>query len=177
MENEREIRQIVDHAQDAWNRGDSAAIASLFAKDAEFVDILGRYHRGRPVIEAGHREIFDTIYKDSRQEYKLHSLRFVRPDVAVVFLHARLQSYLAPAAIDAADRASNIDNKLHEATARPTLVLAKNGGQWEIVAFQNTKEACDWLHREHGASPPAQRAGNRPAVPQGVGCDRINAQS
>jgi hypothetical protein len=28
-----------------------------------------------------------------------------------------------------------------EAQARPTMVLSKDGGKWEIVAFQNTKIA------------------------------------
>lgn len=135
------LRALVDSAQSAWNSGDSAAFASLFAEDAEFVDVLGRYHRGRSVIEAGHRQIFDTIYKGSRVHYDIVSLRPLRPDVAVLFLHARLQSHLPAHAIAAPDRDARTGDQLHESTARPTMVLVKENDRWQIAAFQNTTEA------------------------------------
>ncbi len=55
----------------AWNSYDSVAWAVLFAKDAEFIHILGGYFQGREAIERGHRTIFDTIYKGSQNKFKV----------------------------------------------------------------------------------------------------------
>ena len=122
---ERPLYEIVEKLQAAWNASDSMAWASLFAEDADFIHILGGHFQGREAIEHGHRTIFDTIYKGSRNKLDVEKVRFVRPGVAIVFIRTNLKWYL--------------DGAEQEVQARPTLVAQKNGnGQWEIVAFQNT---------------------------------------
>ena len=122
---ERPLYEIVEKLEAAWNSYDSVAWASLFAEDADFIHILGGHYQGRDAIERGHRTIFDTIYKGSRNKLDAEKIRFVRPDVAIVFIRTNLKWYL--------------DGAEQEVQARPTLVAQKNGnGQWEIVAFQNT---------------------------------------
>ena len=137
---ERAIRDIVKGCEAAWNAGDGAAWVASFAEDADFVDLLGDRHQGRPAIEAGHRHIFATIYKGSRVEYRIDRLRFVRPDVAVAFVHARLWSRLA-VAVDDPRREAHLGSTMSESQARPTMILAKAGDRWQIVAFQNTRVA------------------------------------
>jgi uncharacterized protein (TIGR02246 family) len=69
--------------------------------------------------------IFDTIYGGSRNKFTVDKIRFVRPDVAIVFLGAHLKWSLGGAE--------------QEVKARPTLVAQKRDNrEWEIVAFQNT---------------------------------------
>lgn len=122
---EPRLHQVVERLEVAWNNYDSVAWAALFAEDADFIHILGGHFHGRDAVEQGHRQIFDTIYKGSRNSYTVEGVRFVRPDVAIVFIRAHLKWYLSGAE-------QNID-------ARPTLVAhKKDNGQWEIVAFQNT---------------------------------------
>ena len=65
---ERSLHEIVEKLEAAWNSDDSVAWASLFAEDADFIHILGGHYHGRDGIERGHRIIFDTIYKGSRNE-------------------------------------------------------------------------------------------------------------
>ena len=137
---ERAIRDIVGRCEAAWNAGDGAAWAASFAEDADFVDILGDHHQGRASIEAGHRHIFATIYQGSRVEYRVERLRVVRPDVAIAFLHARLWSRLA-VAVDDPRREAHVGSTVSENRSRPTMVLAKAGDRWQIVAFQNTRVA------------------------------------
>jgi len=122
---ERSLYEIAEKLEAAWNASDSLAWASLFAEDADFIHILGGHFQGSGAIEQGHRTIFDTIYKGSRIKLGVEKVRFVRPDVAIVFIRTNLKWYLGGAE--------------QEVQARPTLVAQKNGnGQWEIVAFQNT---------------------------------------
>ena len=64
----------------------------------------------------------------------------MRPDVAVAFVHARLWSRLAVAADDPR-REAHVGTAMSESEARPTMILAKAGDRWQIVAFQNTRVA------------------------------------
>ena len=137
---ERAIHDIVERCEAAWNAGDGEAWAADFAEDADFVDILGDHHRGRAAIAAGHRHIFATIYRGSRVQYQVERLRFVRPDVVIVFLRARLWGRLA-VATDDPRREAHVGATMSESQARPTLILAKTGDRWGIAAFQNTRVA------------------------------------
>jgi uncharacterized protein (TIGR02246 family) len=122
---ERPLYEVVEKLEAAWNNSDSVAWTALFADDADFIHILGGHFLGRGAIEHGHRMIFDSIYKGSRNKFTVEKIRFVRPDVAIVFLGAHLKWYLEGAE--------------QEVKARPTLVAhKKDNGEWEIVAFQNT---------------------------------------
>jgi uncharacterized protein (TIGR02246 family) len=77
-------------------------------------------------VDAGHRVIFDTIYKDSRNRYTIEGVRFIRPDVVVVFVRALLE--LADS---------------RTISARPTMLLTKENGKWQIAVLQNTVVAAE----------------------------------
>ena len=79
------IQDILKQIEAAWNSYDSMSIAALFAEDANFIQIFGGQLDGRTAIEAAHRVIFSTIYRGSHASFMLRSIRFLRPDVAVVF--------------------------------------------------------------------------------------------
>ena len=119
------LHEIVERLEAAWNAGDSVMWTSQFADDADFIHILGGHFNGTTAIERGHRAIFDTIYKGSRNKFTVQKVRFVRPDVAIVFVFAELMFYM--------------DGQERNIQARPTMVAAKNqDGRWRIVDFQNT---------------------------------------
>jgi uncharacterized protein (TIGR02246 family) len=122
---EQPFYEIVQKLEAAWNSGDSVAWTSQFADDADFIHILGGHFHGREAIERGHRQIFDTIYKGSCNKITVQKIRFLRPDVAIVFVFAELMFYM--------------DGKEQHIQARPTLIAAKESdGSWKIVTFQNT---------------------------------------
>lgn len=122
---EAAIQEILNRMEAAWNVYDSAALAALFAEDAVFIQIFGGQLDGRAAIQGSHQSIFDTIYKGSRARFTLRGIRFVRPDVAVVLTGAHLDLQEG--------------GPVREVDARPTMVVAKQDGRWEIVAFQNTR--------------------------------------
>ena len=101
------------------------SLAALFAEDANFIQIFGGQLDGRTAIEATHRAIFNTIYSDSEASFMLRSIRFLRPEVAVVFARAHVQF--------------KEGNEMREMETRPTLIVVKEQANWQIVAFQNTK--------------------------------------
>lgn len=121
---EAAIRQAVQQVQDGWNAHDGKAFAAPFAADADYVVVNGMSLKGREAIEKGHTTIFTTIYKDSHNVGTIKSVRFLRPDVAVVHIEWNLEF-----------RAGGETRKGH---AMNTMVMTKDGGKWSIAAFQNT---------------------------------------
>ena len=139
-QDEQSIHDIVSRMEDAWNAGDAAGFAAPFTEDADFINVLGDHHQGRPNIEAGHAYIFRTIYRGSRNRYQVEGVRFPTPDTAIAFVSSMLEHNLATRPDD-----RNRDGKVGEARqngrARPTLFLKKHGSGWRIVALQNTMVA------------------------------------
>ncbi len=125
QQDEQAIQNILSRMEEGWNRSDSASIAALFAEDATLIQIFGGQLDGRTAIEGSHRAIFDTIYKGSRAAFKLRGIRFVRPDVAIAFSYACVSF---PG-----------DSQRAAVETRPTLVVVKEDGRWQIVTFHNTR--------------------------------------
>ena len=122
---EQVMQGILQQLENAWNHYDSVSFAEVFAEDANFIHIFGGQLDGRVAIEAAHRNIFETIYKGSHASFMLRSIRFLRPDVAVVFARAHVKF--------------KEGNEAREMETRPTLVVLKEQEKWQIAAFQNTK--------------------------------------
>jgi len=119
------IQDVVKQLEDAWNASDSRSFAAQFAEDATFIQIFGGQLDGRGAIEGSHRAIFDTIYKGSQASFTIRSIRFVRPDVAIVLTLAHLKFFQGA--------------ETREMETRPTMVMEKRDAGWRIVALQNTK--------------------------------------
>lgn len=131
----RAILKLGQDLQDAWNSGDAAAYASQFTNDADFVAWNGQYGRGRQGIEDGHRPLFEgplagsrmVLVDDDAQALPPASLRFIRPDVAIMVISG---------AVTRADEAATAPG--HESVQ--TFVLVKRAGRWRVTAFQNTRQ-------------------------------------
>jgi len=75
------------HLEHTWNRSDATTYSQAFASDADFVDIRGVHHVGRPAIAAGHQQIFDTIYAGSTVAYRVLQAREIAG--GVILAHVR----------------------------------------------------------------------------------------
>jgi len=122
------LEGIVGQLEAAWKAMDGSAFAAPFAVDADFVNIRGEHFRGRPAIAAGHSAIFRTIYAGSTTLMTVEAVRQLRPEVALVHVHSQLDAPQGPLA--------------GRHAARFSMVLTKEPGGWEIVAFHNTLEAA-----------------------------------
>src|SRR5260370_34794964 len=128
------ILELGQARQDAWNRGDAAGYAALFADDADFVAWNGSHGRGRQAIEDGHRRLFDgplagsrmVLVDDDAESAPPESLRFVRPDVAIMVI---------PGVVTLAGQsATGLDPE-----SRQTFVLIKNPSRWRGTALHHTR--------------------------------------
>src|SRR5688572_13958200 len=117
------IRAIVKTLEDGWNAGDSAKFASPFASDADYVIVNGQHIRTRAVIDFGHKQIFGTIYKGSKNKHTVKQIRLLKPDVAIVHVEWNLVY------------GEKLENKVR---AMNSIIALKKDGKWEIAAFHNT---------------------------------------
>jgi len=122
---ETAMRANVAQMMNGWNAKSGEQFAKPFADDADYVIINGGQIKSRKVIAKAHQGIFDTIYKNSSISLAVDSIRFLKPDVALVHVTGTLTV--------------TENNSTHSGTARQTLVMMKTSDKWEIAAFQNTE--------------------------------------
>jgi uncharacterized protein (TIGR02246 family) len=120
---EAAIRENVKYLESGWNTKSAALFAKPFAEDADYVVINGMYLKGRPAIEAAHRRIFDTIFKETTIALTVKQIRYLRSDVAVVHVSGHRDSPQKDLVSD----------------AMITFVMTKEKQGWTIAAFQNTE--------------------------------------
>ena len=120
---------IAERLGRAWNAGDGHAFGALFADDADFVDIRGDHHAGRPAIAHGHEAILGSIYAGSTVTYEVEDVRPIGSSTAVAVLGATLDAPTGPLA------GTN--------RSRITAVLEAAGDGWVIAAFHNTLRLDD----------------------------------
>jgi uncharacterized protein (TIGR02246 family) len=127
---EAAIRRIVQNETATWNTGDAVGYSRDFAPTGTFTNIRGQYFEGYPAFLKQHQVIFDGMFKNSTLKQDVVSLRFIRPDVAVVETLTSVTSKQSPPGV-ARDESGAFHTRLLQ-------VLAKDRGVWKVVVYHNT---------------------------------------
>jgi uncharacterized protein (TIGR02246 family) len=120
------IRELFGLLLDDWGRGDGEAYGSRFTEDAEYVAFDGTRTRGRQEIAASHQQLFDKFLKGTRLTGRVLSMKFVRPDVALI--HATGGTVMRDKTKPSPERDSI-----------QTLVAVREGAEWRFAAFHNSR--------------------------------------
>ncbi len=123
---EQALHSLYQQLIDAWNKGDGQAYGAVFTQDASYVDVMGTNTQGSQAIGASHQHMFQTFLKGSQLVATITSIRFLRPDVAL--LHVLGNTLLAGQAEPGPDRATI-----------ETAIAVKEQGKWLFAALQNTR--------------------------------------
>jgi uncharacterized protein (TIGR02246 family) len=126
-QDEDEIKQVESRWQDAWNRHDMDALAALFTKDADFVQVNGRRWVGTEEIRKNHAAVHAMMFKDSVWKNSDTDIRFLSPSIAIVHTTWTLSGDRNP---DGSPRQPR-DGIF-------TQLLQKLDGKWLIAASHNT---------------------------------------
>lgn len=121
-----EIRDLQVRQQKAWNRHDAAAYASLFAEDADCVNVVGWWWKGRRQIEERLTAGYALAFRESVLTIEDVQVRFLTPDMAVAHVRWSMTGARTPPGIP------------EPRNGIQTQVLQKRDGKWLIAAFQNT---------------------------------------
>ncbi len=114
-------RAVVAAYEDAWNRHDMRALDALFADDAEWVNIVGMWWRGRAAVTRAHAAFHETMFKDTPTRLEVATVRALAPDVLVAVSLVTMGEFTTPSghvSKDSRDRLS--------------LVLVRRDGRWLI---------------------------------------------
>jgi uncharacterized protein (TIGR02246 family) len=133
---EAAIRNIVQEEVASWNSGDAAGYSRHFAADGIFVNIRGEYRAGVQAFTQQHVFLFNGPFHGSTLKQDVVSLRFVRPDVAVV------EVLTSVTGIQNLPPGTNTDNKGRLRT-RLLQVMVKDGGEWKITNYHNADVKAD----------------------------------
>ena len=133
---ETAVRNIIQEEIAAWNSGDAAAFSRHFAADGTFTNIRGQFFIGREAFMERHDFIFKGVYRGTTMKQDVVSLKFVRPDVAIVETLTAVIGVQKPLPGTSADDKGRLRSRLLQ-------VMVKDGGEWKIVAFHNTDVRAD----------------------------------
>jgi uncharacterized protein (TIGR02246 family) len=125
-QDEAAIHKVEIGLQEAWNRHDAQAFGSFFTEDADCVNVVGWWWKGRPQIEKKVADAHVFMFRESTLTDDEIQVRFLTPRIAVVHV-----------------RWSMVGNGNADGTrGQPrkgiqTHILRKQGGNWLIAAFNN----------------------------------------
>ena len=122
------IRAVEQQQAEAWNRHDAKAYAALFTEDADVVNVLGWWWKGRPELEIKLTAAYAYVFRESALTVGAVDVKFLTPDTAVA--HVR---WSMTGAKSATGNVSQIPQN-----GIQTQVLQRRAGGWLIAVFQNT---------------------------------------
>jgi uncharacterized protein (TIGR02246 family) len=125
--NEQTVRQVATAYEDAWNKHDMDAMASLFTEDAEWVNIVGMWWRGLSEVKRGHQWVHEALFKNTPIHIDSCSVRLVTPGTAISIVTWSKGSFITPEG-----------KQMPEGKDRMSLFLVKRGGRWLIASGHNT---------------------------------------
>ena len=120
-----EIKQVVSVLEHAQQNELPDEFAGLFRHDAIWTTGGGKRLIGRDEISAFTHQVLPGAMKTSTATYEVAHVLFVRPDVAAVKVRQR------PVTLDGEPIEGQNEGS-------PLYIMAKEGGQWCLVAGQNT---------------------------------------
>lgn len=131
----------------AWNAHDAAAYADLFTPDADVVNVLGWWWKGRDEIRSKLTDAFAFVFKDSRLTITDVQVRKLFPDIAVVHVRWTMTGAQSPPGEPVPP---------HEGIQVQVLVRSEDG--WRIASFQNTNSRPERPFPKAGEQRPAEPA-------------------
>ena len=93
---EAAIRDVEARRALAWNRHDASAYAALFTRDADVVNVLGWWWRGRSEIEAKLTDAFVWVFRDSTLTIDDVHVRSLDPSTSIVHVRWTLDGAKTP---------------------------------------------------------------------------------
>jgi uncharacterized protein (TIGR02246 family) len=124
---EQAIRQIETRWEMAWNRHDITAMASLFAPEADAVNLAGEWFKGREAFERSLESLHSGKVKESLWQTQDIDVKFLTPEIAIVHVHFSSHGDRNPDGSQMPPRKGIF-----------TRVEVKRDGHWLILASQAT---------------------------------------
>ena len=128
MDDNSKIVALVRSLENIWNRHRLEDLGELLTEDAEWVNVVGMWWRGRDEIVKAHAALHAGMFRDTAMEVSAGpEVRMISNDVAIATMTVRMGDYATPDG----QRMSGVVDRL-------TLVTVKWEGEWWISSGHNT---------------------------------------
>ena len=124
------VRNIVKNEIETWNKGDATGYSRDFAASGTFTNIRGQFFTGYPGYLKQHEVIFQGIFKQTTLKQEIVSLKFIRPDVAILETATTVNGAAQSPLGVTRDANGRIRTRLMQ-------VVAKENGVWKIMTYHN----------------------------------------
>ena len=143
---EAAVRNIPKAFAAAWAKHDGEQLARIMAEDVDFVDVAGDWLRGRADFALYHSRLLSVRFKEATITPLEISVRFLRPDLAVLHWSWRVEG----------------DRNFDMTPRKPrfgifTMIAEKRGAEWLVTVAQNT----NWIPPPN---PDPEMEGIKPAI-------------
>lgn len=127
------VIRLVDELIASFNSQDFTTLKVNSTDDVSWVNIMGRWWKGREEVVQAHQEIFNKIFRQVKFERKSVSLRSLTTDVIVVHAVQHVGPFFPPDGIDrGVNKRPESDNNLQ-------LTYVRQNGRWLLAAAHNTE--------------------------------------
>ena len=126
---EEAVRKLPQAFCDAWAKHDGHELAKIMADDVDFVTVATTYLHGRADFEKFHGRLLSGRFKESTLTPLQTTVRFLRPDIAVVHWSWKIEG----------DKNFDGIRRQEPRYGMMTIVAEKRSGTWLVVAAQNTQ--------------------------------------
>ena len=124
---EEAVRKLPQAFCDSWAKHDGHELAKIMAEDVDFVTVATVYLHGRADFEKFHTRLLSGRFKDATNTLLESTVRFLRPDMAVVHWSWKIEG----------DK--NADGSARQPRFGMMVMLAeKRAGAWLVSIAQNT---------------------------------------
>ena len=132
------IEQAIENWNRAWQTKDAKLAAQDYSDDADWTNAFGMKKKGRAEIEKTLAEVFSLPFVMAGQSKTAEqSVRFIKPDVAVVITRVERAGQRTPSGGELGTRQTS-----------HLRVLMKSGGRWTIISHL-ISDARDTQQRPH----------------------------
>ena len=124
-QDEEALRKVQEGFAAAWNQHDAAAMSMFWAEDGDWTGPDGNTAQGRAAVENLLAEAHTGDSATSKLAIKVNTIRFLKPDVAVVDAECQLTG-----------ARDELDKPLPAQKVVATSVLVKKDGKWQTAVYR-----------------------------------------
>jgi uncharacterized protein (TIGR02246 family) len=125
---EEAVRKLPQAFCDAWAKHDGHELAKIMAEDVDFLTVATTYLHGRADFEKFHGRLLSGRFKESTLTPLQTTVRFMRPDMAVVHWSWKIEG----------DKNFDGIRRQEPRYGMMTMVAENRSGTWFVVVAQNT---------------------------------------
>ena len=122
IKSEDAIQNALNDYAAAWNNRDHVALAGMYTSDGDYTGFDGAVKRGINAISDRYQFVFSTALGGSHLSVEMASLRFLKPDTALVDGTLKLEMQSRP------------DGTIESKVANFVAVMVDEDGQWRFTA-------------------------------------------